>query len=208
MTKKLPYKYLIKSIFVFLFYLYNTSFKAQPFNKETLDTIKEVTLEEALKMNPNEVYRLNLKKMKLNELPEEIYQFINLQTLDASRNKILFFPRKITVFPYLQILNLSNNRIPSVPKEIGNLIYLRELILNQNELTYLPKEISNLKKLTFLDVWGNDIGFLPPEIELLSETLKEIDMRVILMSLDEHKKIKELLPNTKIHFSKSCNCGF
>ncbi len=51
-------------------------------------------------------------------------------------------------------------------------------------------------------------GFLPPEIESLSETLKEIDMRVILMSPEEHKKIKELLPQTKIHFSKSCNCGF
>ncbi len=62
--------------------------------------------------------------------------------------------------------------------------------------------------MEFLDVWGNDIGFLPQEIQALSETLKEVDMRVILMSNEEHKKIKELLPNTKIHFSKSCNCGF
>ena len=42
----------------------------------------------------------------------------------------------------------------------------------------------------------------------LSETLEEIDMRVIFMSKKEHKVIKELLPNTKIRFSKACDCGF
>ena len=40
------------------------------------------------------------------------------------------------------------------------------------------------------------------------DNLEEIDMRVILMSKAEHKKIKELLPKTKIRFSKSCQCGF
>jgi Leucine-rich repeat (LRR) protein len=176
--------------------------------KAALDTIKEVSLEKALMMDPLKVYKLSLKKMKLTELPEEIYQFKNLQTLDASRNKLIYFPRKMTEFPYLQELDFSNNKIPSIPKELGMLTELKTLILNQNKLAALPPEISNLKKLTFLDVWGNDIGFLPEEIELLSETLKEIDMRVILMSPEEHRKIKELLPKTKIHFSKSCDCGF
>lgn len=207
LTEKLPYKFLINILIAILLFI-SVKTNAQAFEKEALDTINELTLEQALKIDPLKVYKLSLKKMKLNELPEEIYQFKNLQTLDVSRNKLIYFPRKITVFPFLQELNFSNNKIPSVPEELGQLTELRILILNQNELTALPAEISNLTKLTFLDVWGNDIGFLPPEIEQLSETLKEIDMRVILMSPEEHKRIKELLPKTKIHFSKSCNCGF
>lgn len=208
LTKKLLYSFLAKILPAFIFISISLEVNAQAFEKEALDTIKELTLEQALKIDPLKVYKLSLKKMKLNELPEEIYNFKNLQTLDASRNKLIYFPRKISVFPYLQELNFSNNKIPSIPEELGLLTELKTLILNQNELTSLPSEISNLKKLTFLDVWGNDIGFLPAEIELLSGSLKEIDMRVILMSPEEHKKIKELLPETKIHFSKSCNCGF
>ena len=208
MTNKLQYKFLVRLLPILLSIGTTTSYHAQVLTDEALDTIKVLNLEQALKKDPLQVYKLSLKKMKLREFPEEIYQFKNLQTLDVSKNKLIYFPRKITVFPYLQELDFSNNKISSIPKELGELIELKKLIVNQNDLTSLPPEISNLKKLIFLDVWGNDIGFLPPEIESLKETLKEIDMRVILMSNEEHKKIKELLPETKIHFSKSCNCGF
>ena len=95
-----------------------------------------------------------------------------------------------------------------IPAEIGGLVYLKELIVNQTEITTLPPEIGKLQELFYLDVWGTNVASLPTEISELSSSLKELDMRVIMMSDTEHKKIKELLPNTKIYFSKSCNCGF
>jgi Leucine-rich repeat (LRR) protein len=182
--------------------------KGQVLDSNALDTVKTYTLQQALKQDPLRVYKLNLKKSKLSELPEEVYQFKNLNVLDISKNKFKEFPKKIGTFQFLQELYISGNKIEMVTKEIGILVNLKVFEANQNGLVSLPPEIKFLKKLEFMDLWGNDIGSLPHEISELSNSLKELDMRVILMSKAEHEKIKSLLPNTKIKFSKSCNCGF
>jgi len=44
--------------------------------------------------DPLKVYKIRLKKQKLEELPEELYQFKNLQYLDISKNKLKHFPKK------------------------------------------------------------------------------------------------------------------
>jgi Leucine-rich repeat (LRR) protein len=181
---------------------------AQLLDSVALDTVRTYTLQQALKKNPDEVYKLSLKKMKLSELPQEILAFKNLNALDLKRNKLKEFPPELASFKYLQELDISTNKIKIIPKELGALVHLKKFIANSNQITTITKEIKHLKKLEFLDLWGNDIGALPYEIKELEHTLKEIDMRVILMSNEEHKKIKSLLPNTKIKFSKSCNCGF
>ncbi|MGE0562427.1 MAG: leucine-rich repeat domain-containing protein [Flavobacteriales bacterium] len=205
MINKKYFNYFL-SITILLFC--STTLCSQVFDYKLLDTIPELTLEQALKKDPLTVYRLNLKKQKLVDLPESITQFKNLQTLDISKNKLNHFPSVIVKFEFLQSLNISDNKIETIPKEIGNLIYLKEFSANQTEISTLPSEIGKLKQLKYLDVWGSNLASFPEEISQLQETLKEIDMRVIMMSDAEHKKIKELLPTTKIHFSKSCNCGF
>ncbi len=181
---------------------------AQLINYKDLDTIPELNLQQALKKDPLTVYKLNLKKLKLVELPQEIGQFLNLQTLNVNKNKLSRFPEVIFNFKYLQKLNVSGNKIKTIPPEIGLLIHLKEFAANETEISTLPKEISQLKELEYLDVWGTNISWLPEEIVQLSTTLKKLDMRVILMSDEEHKKIQELLPQTMVYFSKSCSCGF
>jgi Leucine-rich repeat (LRR) protein len=172
------------------------------------DTVPTYNLQQALKQDPLKVYKLSLKKMKLTEFPTEILEFKNLQSLDIQKNKFKTFPIQITAFKFLQELNISTNKIEIVTKELGQLIHLRKFTANSNRIVSLPKEIRFLKKLKYIDIWGNDIGSLPYEISELQDNLLEIDMRVILMSKDENNKIKELLPKTKIRFSKSCNCAF
>lgn len=49
------------------------------------------SLEEA-KQHPELVYKLDLHKSKLTELPEEIMQFTNLTYLDLSKNKLSELP--------------------------------------------------------------------------------------------------------------------
>ncbi len=204
MIKKEAYKYLASIICILLFF----SGKAQLLDSIAYDTVKTYTLQQALKKDPLTVYKLDLKKSKLKELPDEIFQFKNLNAIDLSKNKFTEFPTRLNEFQYLQELDISVNKIEVVTKDLGLLINLREFRANQNEIVSMPSEIRFLKKLRYMDLWGNDIGSLPYEIIELRETLEEIDMRVILMSKNEHDKIKELLPNTKIKFSKSCNCGF
>lgn len=206
MIKKKPYKYLVSVIFTLLYF--STSSNAQLLDSIAFDTVPTYTLKQALKKDPLKVYKLKLKGEKLKELPTEIYQFKNLNALDISKNKLQEFPKQIKEFQFLQDLDISSNKIEIITKELGLLVHLKTFKANQNNIVSIPAEIRYLKKLHYMDLWGNDIGSLPYEISELSETLKEIDMRVILMSKNEHDKIKSLLPNTKIRFSKACNCGF
>lgn len=208
MTKNKLYKFYPKLIVIVIALISFFNANSQVLDSIAIDTAKTYSLTSALKQDPLKVYRLNLKKQKLSEIPEEVYQFKNLNVLDLSKNKIKEFPKRIGEFKYLQELNISRNKIEVVTKELGQLKHLKKFEANQNGLVSIPPEIRNLKKLEFMDLWGNDIGALPYQITELRHTLKEIDMRVILMSKQEHKKIQGLLPNTKIRFSKSCNCGF
>lgn len=203
------YKFFHKPFLLIIFFLtILVGAKAQLLDSNTLDTVSTYSLATALNQDPLKVYKLSLKKMKLTELPTEIYAFKNLQILDVSKNKLTIFPKEISTFKLLQVLNISNNNIEIITEELGDLTYLQRLIANQNKIVSIPSAIKNLKNLKFIDLWGNDIGSFPPEIGELENSLEEIDMRVILMSDEEHKKIKALLPNTKIRFSTSCNCGF
>ena len=55
-------------------------------------------------------------------------------------------------------------------------------------------------------MWSNELIEIPDEIGQLT-SLKEVDLRVIQFSDREKERISELLPNTKVFFSNSCNCG-
>jgi len=208
LIKNKLYKFYPKLILTLLVFSFAFNSNAQLLDSIAMDTVPTYTLARALKQDPLKVYKLNLKKQKLTEIPEEVYKFKNLNTLDLSKNKLKEFPKKIGEFKYLQELNISGNKIEVVTKELGQLKHLKRFEANQNGLVSIPAEIRHLKKLEFMDLWGNDIGALPYQITELRHNLKEIDMRVILMSKDEQKKIQGMLPNTKIRYSKSCNCGF
>ena len=210
MIKIKLYKSLIKCLLSGCFTITILSnVNAQLLDSVAFDTVPTYSLTKALKVeDPMKVYKLSLKKMKLTELPPEIFQFKNLQSLNIAGNRFKVFPANIVEFKYLQELNISNNKIEIVTKELGELIYLKRFIANQNDIVTIPSEIKHLHKLKYLDLWGNNIGILPHEIGELENSLEEIDMRVILMSDAEHKVIQGLLPHTKIRFSKSCSCGF
>lgn len=55
-------------------------------------------------------------------------------------------------------------------------------------------------------MWSNELIEIPDEISHLT-LLRELDLRVIQFTDREKKRISVLLPNTKIYFSNSCNCG-
>jgi len=156
--------------------------------------------------NPDKVYKLNLCKKKLKKIPNEVFTFTNLQALNLSKNKLTEIPDDIGKLTNLQVLNVSANNIDTVSKKIGNLINIKKLILNQNIISSLPPDIGNLTKMTFLDMWGNNIQELPKEIAKLQNTLKVLDLRVISIKDARQEEIEKQLPNTKIFFSKACNC--
>ncbi len=162
------------------------------------------SLEEALK-EPYKVYRLHLKKQKLETFPEEIFQFPNLQDLDLSKNKIVDLPAKLGDLKKLQLLNLSGNNIEVLPHSIGELRELKKLYINKNKLIALPAQIGDLTQLRILDLWSNEISYFPEDMKKM-KSLKKLDLRNILISEEQQNKLKEWLPNTKIFMDPDCKC--
>lgn len=197
---------LSKVILVFVFLgVYNLG-TSQTLSEKDLDTCYIYTsLEKAMK-HPEEVYVLNLSKQKLKEFPKEILSFKNLNILILSKNRISIVPDSIGELVNLQELDLGKNKLEDFPIGIVDLVNLKRLILNQNYISGIPYMIKNLQKLEYLDMWSNNLSSFPDSLSEL-KLLKEFDLRVIQFTGAEKERITSLLPETKIHFSASCNCG-
>ncbi|GFP95110.1 receptor-like protein 12 [Phtheirospermum japonicum] len=131
---------------------------------------------------------LNLSKnASLKELPREIGNLINLRHLDLSWNESLELPREIGNLINLRHLDLSfNGSLKELPREIGNLINLRYLNLSDNEsLKELPREIGNLINLRHLNLsWNPSLKELPREIGNLIN-LRHLDLINTSPSVEE-----------------------
>jgi len=67
---------------------------------------------------------LNLSGQGVTELPAEIGQLANLQTLKLSHNQLTSLPESIGQLTNLQSLELSQNELTSLPDSIGQLTNL------------------------------------------------------------------------------------
>lgn len=171
-----------------------------------LDTCKVFTsLEDALK-NPKEVYILDLSKSKLKVAPENISELVNLRQLDLSKNKISELPLSFNKLAYLEKIHLDKNEFKTFPVVLVELTKLKEISISQNEVYGIPHDIKNLQDLEILDMWSNNLYEIPDSMSEL-KNLRIFDLRVIQFSDAEMERIANLLPNTKIHFSNSCNCS-
>lgn len=207
MIRKNPFKYYLRASTFLILLILNLSIFSQLLSKESLDTCKVFKSIEQAKVNPLAVYILDLSKKRLTSIPNEIALFKNLQILKLSKNKISNIDSTI-LFPLLiQEINLSKNELGIFPVEILTLSNLKRLILNQNMIKNIPAEINKLQNLTYLDMWSNNLSEVSENIKFLNE-LKELDLRVIMFSNKEKERIKNLVPNAKVYFSNSCNCGY
>jgi Leucine-rich repeat (LRR) protein len=161
-------------------------------------------LQDAL-LQPDSVFKLNLKGKKLNEIPADVFTFHNLQVLNLSKNRIKEIPADIGKLKSLQELDLSHNDLTGLPPQIGDLLYLSRLKLNKNVITALPPEIGNLINLEVLEMWSNELDTIPDEMHFLLK-LRVFELRGILFSDEKKEEIQAMLPNTKIYFSPSCAC--
>jgi len=162
-------------------------------------------LENALN-SKDHVYQLDLSRNKLTTFPLEILKLHNLEKLNLSKNRLKDIPPQISKLKNVKVINLSKNNFTSFPVSLTTLKSIEEIILSRNEIISIPSEIKRIKSLKKLDLWSNELSKIPNEISELTN-LKELDLRVIQFSDKERDRIISLLPNTKIYFSNSCNCG-
>ncbi|XP_039605581.1 DISP complex protein LRCH3-like [Polypterus senegalus] len=131
----------------------------------------------------------DLSKNRLSELPEEVCQFISLESLslyhncarsipeavcnlqaltyiNISRNQLSSLPPFLCQLP-LKVLNASNNKLSTLPNNIDTLVNLRQLDVSCNEIQSLPPQLGSLESLRDLNVRRNQISILPEELSEL-----------------------------------------
>lgn len=164
-----------------------------------------ISLEEALAVHPDSVFRLDLSGNRLETVPKEILRFKNLRELDLSKNKLVDLPDEMN-FPALEILNLTRNKFEVFPEEICKQVRLKQLFFGRNEITVLPDCIGDLKELLILDLWLNFLTDLPSSLMKL-EQLKILDVRGMNFSDEFQGAWTNRLSWVKIEFDKSCDCA-
>lgn len=163
------------------------------------------SLEEALQVHPDSVYRLDLSRASLKAIPSEIISFKNLRELDLSKNKLTELPDNF-IFENLEVLHLTKNKFEIFPAVICKNKNLKQLFLGKNHLSEIPECISELSELVIFDIWFNTISVIPDSITQLKK-LKSFDLRGMNYSEEFQKEWREKLPWVTIQFDVGCDCG-
>lgn len=196
----------MKVIILLVLFLFPLPGYCQLLDSLSLDTITPCTsMQEALKDTAN-ILKLDLSKQRLSEVPKGIRKLVHLQYLDLSKNKITTIPSWIGELKDLQYLIIYKNKIDSLPSQIGELSNLKYLIANRTNLETLPHSIGNLKELHTLDLWSDNMVSYPYELKYLSDNLKVLDLRDVLVNDASQTFLRTILPNTTIYFSPICPC--
>lgn len=136
--------------------------------------------------------KLYLYATDLSFIPKEIGKLRNLRILGIFNNDKLYeIPKEICNLQNLQSLDLSVNKLLEIPKEIGNLSNLQSLDLSVNQLRYIPKEIGKLSNLYYLNLYNNYLTLLPKEIGKLTNLQK------LYLTSNQLKEIPEEIRNIK-----------
>jgi Leucine rich repeat len=122
-------------------------------------------------INNHKVIKLNLTDKKLTEVPKEVFELKNLESL---------------------ILN--QNSLTQLPVELDTLVNLKEIQAYINNLNSIPK-LNNLYNLNIIDLSSNKFTKVPREIyELYKSQLSKNDVKLLIVNLSDNLR-KGKIPN-------------
>ncbi|XP_052004277.1 leucine-rich repeat and calponin homology domain-containing protein 4-like isoform X2 [Xyrauchen texanus] len=124
----------------------------------------------------SDITHADLSKNRLCEVPEEVCQFVSLETLSLYHNCVRSLTPSLCQLQALTYLNLSRNQLSSLPPSVCQLPLLRVLIVSNNKLSVLPATIHTLTHLRQVDVSCNELQTLPVELGQL-ECLRDLNLR-------------------------------
>ncbi|XP_051554271.1 leucine-rich repeat and calponin homology domain-containing protein 4 isoform X3 [Myxocyprinus asiaticus] len=142
----------------------------------------------------------DLSKNRLCEVPEEVCQFVSLETLSLYHNCVRSLMPSLCQLQALTYLNIGRNHLSNLQPSVCQLPLLRVLIVSNNKLSALPATIHTLTHLRQLDVSCNELQSLPVELGQL-ECLRDLNLkRNQLTTLPE-----ELSELPLVRLDVSCN---
>jgi Leucine-rich repeat (LRR) protein len=173
------------------------------FSQKSTETVYQWS--EVQNAMPDTIYNLSLAKMKLTELPAQLWKFKNLKKLYLNKNKLSALPDSFDVFTQLEVLDIGHNQFEVFPIPVAHLRNLKALIASDNRLTSLPDALGNLKKLEVLDFYNNEILNIGLGLFQL-ENLKKLDLSGTMYGTIFQKNLIAKLPGVKIKLDPPCTC--
>lgn len=139
---------------------------------------------------------LDLRKLRLDAVPPEVYELGGLQELNLSSDNIIGGSNIYFGEEYWWEVSHDNNSITFIDEDLGNLHSLEVLCLDQIELDRLPESIGDLGLLKHLSIRNNGLDSLPDSICNLTN-LEFLDASFNLLNqlpknFAKLKKLKEL----------------
>jgi len=152
---------------------------------------------------PQIVEELHFQNCGLFCLPNFLWEYTNLRSLDLSGNRFFHFGLPRGELQQLRILNLSFNPLRTPPKAIGYLPLVKTLSLAGTNLMQLPKTLPALRFLETLDISHNPLSSISRTIMRLPSLTKLGIEGLPLEQADEQiEKIKQACPHITIARSK------
>ena len=150
-----------------------------------------------------ELFKLNISKKGINELPKEIGKLSKLGVLIVDDNNIKEFPDELYKLKHLGLLSFINNEVSYISEEIINLEDLLFFAACHNEIIELPMNFYKLNKLETLCLHGNKLTIIPSEIGNLSSlkslTISNNDIKILPQSISKLENLESLdIENTQI----------
>ena len=186
--------------------------------------------EQLLKVQEENLQRIESKFTYFTELPSIISSLHSLTDITFSYNNLLSFPEILTTLPNINKLDLSNNMLNEIPPSFSNLTSLRflnlssnfigsidaiielefliEILIGRNQITQIPKQVTNLKRLVKLDVSYNFLTKLPETLTDLIQ-LKHFDISYnFLSTMDLQVRLMTALAYLDVSGNQIVSCYF
>lgn len=155
---------------------------------------------------PNEIFQfknlqaLNLNFNQLRSLPSEIYQLKYLQELRLGHNLLTAYPKSLEKLPFLRVLDLHGNQLKQIPASVGQLKKLEELYLHENQLVIIHANWTHLRQLGFVNLSENQLHYLPVTPK---HKLRKLKMLVLIqnkLEKENKEQLKKCLDQAEIRF--------
>lgn len=135
------------------------------------DVIEPNTIPWAIQ-NAKRLGVLNLSKMDLEILPEEVFDAMpgTARIINISLNRLQALEPRMFDYVLVQRLIANNNRLASIHPGIQRMTALKKLDLANNLLAMVPDCFASLRFLELVDLSGNKLEALPPSFAMLDLT--------------------------------------
>ncbi|EKP14184.1 MULTISPECIES: WGR domain-containing protein [Leptospira] len=116
-----------------------------------------------------------IEDRNLEEIPDEIGDYQDLETLSCWNTKIAKLPNTITALQNLKDLSIISKKLTEFPIEICKLSNLRYLYIRTEKINKLPEDVGALVNLNHLNLCGNKLKDLPKNLQKLT-LLKRLNL--------------------------------